>query len=82
MGVYIRFDPEVDAIYAALRRHEPGEAVRTRQLDERRMIDYDVEGEPIGVELLYVSEGIDFEGLPRAEEIREALAAFPIVSAA
>lgn len=80
MGVYIRFDPEVDAVYAALRRLKPGEAVKTRQLDERRLVDYDAAGEPIGVELLYVSDGIDFDGLPRANEIREALAAFPTVS--
>lgn len=82
MGIQIRFDPEADAITVSFRPIEPGEVASTRQIDERRLVDYDSAGEPIGVELLYVSEGINLDGLPRAEEIRKALTAFPVVAAA
>lgn len=72
----VRYDSEVDALYVAFRALEPGAAKRTRMLDDRRMVDYDEEGQPIGVEFLCFSDGITLEDVPRAEEIAQALRAF------
>ncbi|MDE2696751.1 MAG: DUF2283 domain-containing protein [Chloroflexota bacterium] len=72
----LRYDPEADAIYVALREHEG--QVRSRNAgDWRRVVDYDETGEPVGVELLAVSAGVDLEGLPDAEAIGEAIRSFP-----
>lgn len=67
----LHYDPQADAIY--VRFAEPETSVRTERLDRRRLIDYDEQNEPVGVEFLSVSEGIEFAGIPRANEIREAL---------
>jgi uncharacterized protein YuzE len=67
----LHYDPEADAIY--VRFAEPETSVRTERLDRRRLVDYDAQSEPVGVEFLFVSEGISFVGVPRAKEIREAL---------
>jgi len=74
--VIVRYDSEVDALYVSFRRIEPGGAKRTRMLDDRRMVDFDVDNQPIGVEFLCFSEGINLEGVPRADEIAAALRAF------
>jgi len=74
--VLIRYDREVDALYVSFRAALPGDAVRTVELDERRRVDYDDRGEPIGLEVLDARDGIDLERVPRAEEIREALRVF------
>ena len=72
----VRYDPEADAIYVALRDH--GGQVRSRnEGDWRRVVDYNEAGEPVGVELLAVSTGIDLDGLPEAEAIGAAIASFP-----
>ena len=76
MGILIRYDQEVDALYVSFRTTQPGDAVRTHQLDQRRRVDYDARDEPIGLEILDVTDGIDLDGVPRANEIREALRAF------
>ena len=56
-----------------LRDVEPGSVRATRELDEQRLVDLDEAGEPVGVELLGVSEGVSLEGLPHAGEIRKAM---------
>lgn len=68
------YDAEWDAMYIAFRTIAPGEAHRTRVLHEptKTMVDLNAEGEPIGVELLWVSEGVDLTGVPRANEIATA----------
>ena len=73
----IQYDPEVDVLYLVLREAGPGAAKRTRQLDERRLIDYDEHEQAIGVEFQQASEGIEFDGLPSLDEIRAALRAWP-----
>jgi uncharacterized protein YuzE len=78
----VRFDPEADAIAVDFRERGPGDVARTRQMDERRLIDYGADGEPLGVEFLFVSDGIDLADVPRADEVRRALAAFPTLSPA
>ncbi len=72
----VRYDPEADAIYVSLR--EPDGQLRSRNAgDWRRVVDYDEAGEPVGVELLAVSTGLDLDGLPEADAISAAIRAFP-----
>ena len=70
MPLRAEHDPDVDAayIYLAERPYAFGE-----DLDYRRRVDYASDGTPIGVELLYVSDGVDLRNLPRPDEIAEAL---------
>ena len=76
----IEYDERVDALYIALadRPYAYG-----RDLDDRRRIDFDVAGAPIGVEVLFPSLGIDLQDLPLDGETAERLAAefrFPVRS--
>lgn len=77
----VRYDDEADALYVYFRAIEPGGVKRTRMLDDRRNIDYDADGQPVGVEFLCVREGISLDGIPRAEEIASALRAVVPASA-
>ena len=43
----------------------------TRELDPQRMIDYDHEGEIIGIEFLAVDHGVDLSGLPHRHELEK-----------
>jgi uncharacterized protein YuzE len=52
---HMTYSKDADAVYIFLR--EDVTIVRTRNLDGSRLIDYAQDGEPIGVELLDVSEG-------------------------
>jgi uncharacterized protein YuzE len=71
----IEYDDEADALYVAFEHIEPGAAKQQRELDERRIVDLDADGEPVGVEFLDYSNGVDLEGVPRADEIVQALIA-------
>lgn len=57
----LSYDIDADAIYVRLRDlpYAYGE-----DLDHERRIDYAVDGLPIGVELLCVSEGVNLDNLP------------------
>ena len=70
MPLKIEFDRQADAIYARLsdRPYAFGE-----DLDHARRIDYADDGTPIGVELLYVSHGVDLTSLPMARELAAEL---------
>ena len=63
--IQIRYDPEANAVYAKLRQAEGW--IRTREIDSSRFVDIDETGEAVGVELLFVSDGVDLTGLPEAE---------------
>jgi uncharacterized protein YuzE len=79
----VSYDPEADAVYVSLRPLAVDEAVhRTVELDEQRNIDYDANGEPVGVEFLWVSDGIDLAGVPRSDEIRDLLLRLPTLQPA
>lgn len=78
--IQIQFDPEGDALYVALEDSD-GE-VESEQLDEFRIIDYDEDGSPVGVEFLFVSRGLDLTGIPHADRIAAAIRAFPQLNAA
>ena len=73
--IQIRYDPEADAVYAKLRQAEG--RIKTREIDRTRFVDIDETGAVVGVELLFVSQGVDLTGLPEAERIAEAMRSFP-----
>ncbi len=46
----------------------------TQELDENRLVDYALNlGEPVGIDLLVVSEGVNLTGLPEADSISHIL---------
>jgi uncharacterized protein YuzE len=68
--VKIRHDRKADAIYILL-SNEPysyGE-----DLDNERRIDYDVKGNPRGIELLCVSTGVITDNLPNRTDVERLL---------
>ncbi len=67
----LEYDPEADAIYISF-----GEAPYDHgvDLDESRRVDYGADGSVVGVELLTVSRGVRWEGLPEAQRIAGLLA--------
>jgi uncharacterized protein YuzE len=70
----LEHDREADAIYIRLRE---GTYAYGEDLDPERRIDYDAQGEPIGIEILNVSGGINLDDLPENEGVAELLAAHP-----
>ena len=67
----VRYDPEADAIDVKLRDWRG--PLKSRPLDDRRIVDFDEEGNVVGVEFLFVSEGIHLEGVPEADRVRKLL---------
>jgi len=64
------YDPEADAVYVRLSR-KPW--AYTEQVDEQRNVDYAADGTPIGIELLYLSDGVQPNGLPHAELVARVI---------
>lgn len=66
----VQHDPEADALYIRLsdKPYAFGE-----DIDHARRIDYAADRTPIGVELLYVSHGVDLADLPQADELASVL---------
>jgi len=69
---YATYDATVDAAYVYF-RHAAFE--RTEWVDDRRNVDYGPDGQPNGVEFLYIGSGVSLHGLPHPEMIAVALAA-------
>lgn len=69
----VEYSDTADAVYITF--NDDVEFSRTRSLDDRRMIDVAVDGTIIGIELLDVSTGIDYAGLPEREQVEAAIAA-------
>lgn len=66
----VDYDRNVDAAYFSF---SIAESARQEKLDDARIIDYDAQGEVVGVEFITPSRGMDLTGVPRATEIaREA----------
>lgn len=78
----IRFDPDADALYVAFADRRAGDVARTEELGDGRQVDYDASGAILGVEFLFVSQGLNLTGVPRADEVAAAIRAFPALSAA
>ena len=66
----ITHDRVADAIYILL-SNEP--YAYGSDLDEERRVDYDANNNPMGIELLCVSEGIITDALPNRAEVEQAL---------
>ena len=49
----IRYDPDADAMYITLRESE---VASTKKIDKTTIVDYDKDGQLIGVEILSVKE--------------------------
>ena len=65
------YDPDVDAAYIQL--SDAPYAYGT-DLDDARRVDYAADGTPRGVELLYVSAGVQLDGLPERPALERLLA--------
>lgn len=66
----LKYDKRADAIYIRF-TNEP--YAYGKDLDNERRVDYDAQGQPRGVELLCVSEGVFTDDLPRRNEIERLL---------
>ena len=53
--------PDSDAVYVRLRDTQYGGG---RELGDCKHIDLDLEGDPLGILFLYVSDGVDEEDIP------------------
>ena len=69
--LHLKYDLEADVIWVQLQ----DAAGRTAgdQVDEYRILHYDETDTPVAVEFLFVSKGINLDGIPHAAEIREAI---------
>lgn len=66
----IKHDKKADAIYIYINNNQYSHG---KDLDEERRIDYDSDNQPIGIELLCVSEGVILDELPFQREIEQIL---------
>ncbi len=73
--MHLEYDTEADALYVSLRQYEGRH--HQRPLDDRRVVHLDEDGTPVGIELLFVSDGIDLDGVPDAEALADAIRSFP-----
>ena len=65
-------DPEADALYITL---SLGPYSWGHELDSDRRVDFGPDNQPIGIELLNVSLGVDLSDLPHRSALDELLAA-------
>ena len=74
-GYTVRYDRGADALSIDFLEDEIGAAgTRSEALDRRRLVDLDVDGEPVSIALREVSRGVDLDGLPQQQVVREVLA--------
>ena len=66
----IIYDKKADAVYILISDNPYSYG---KDLDEERRIDFDIDGNPIGVELLCVSMGVITDDLPYRAEIERIL---------
>ncbi len=66
----ITIDPQVDAAYVHL---TDAAVAYSKRLDDRRVLDYAEDGSPRGVELLYISDGVNVSDLPQQATIGRLL---------
>lgn len=68
MALELRHDPQVDAAYVFVAPRGTRVA-HTKELDENRNVDFDVNGDIVGIEFLGVSRGVDLSELPYRPEL-------------
>jgi uncharacterized protein YuzE len=66
----VKHDKKADAIYILLSDETYSYG---KDLDDERRVDYDVNGNPMGIELLCVSTGVLTDKLPKRAEIEKVL---------
>lgn len=66
----VKYDEAVDAAYVYFRRFP---VQRTERLHEGTLVDYGEDGAPVGLELLDVSDGVNLDGVPRADDVASVL---------
>ena len=67
----LEYDKDVQAVYIQLRDLPYAFG---KDLDNFRRIDFSADGQPVGVELLDVDQGVNTDGLPERNSIEDALA--------
>ena len=70
MGTRVEHDKEADAIYIYL---SDDKYAYGRDIDNERRIDYNANDQPMGIELLCVSEGVILDDLPYPNEVAKIL---------
>ena len=75
--IKLRYDPAADAIYIYLGKKRRLTCTKgMHNAHSMRMLDYDTENSPIGIEVLGTTRGIDVEGLPKQAELAALLQAY------
>lgn len=67
-----RYDYDTDCVYISINDLPHS---YSKEIDDARFVDYAKDGTVIGIELLYVSGGVDVSGLPCEKEVSELLEA-------
>jgi len=70
--VKVRVDHEASMMYIRL---TPAEIRYTEDFGDDRLVDYDDRDRVVGVEFIGIAGGVDIDGLPEPDRIREALVA-------
>ena len=71
-GIEVRVNDVGDILYL---RFKKARINACREFGDLRNLDYDGEGDLVGVELIGLASGVSLQGLPEADRIREALLA-------
>lgn len=68
------YSDDADALYVYL---SEGSVVRTRVLDDRRIVDLGDGGRVVGIEFIDASAGVDLTDLPFKHEVAALIRDFP-----
>ncbi len=68
--MYLTYDPEADAVYVYFAERE---VAATEEISDSVAVDFDTSGQPVGVEFLNVSLGIDLGQIPHRAEVAKLL---------
>jgi uncharacterized protein YuzE len=71
-SVFVTYDPAADAVYVYLMPQETS-VDHTEEFGDHRIVDFDEQGRVVGIEFLEASRGLDFDGIPDAERVAEAI---------
>jgi uncharacterized protein YuzE len=73
MAIRVTHDAEADAAYVYLAEDNETPVAETRELvPDTVFADYAADGSLIGIEFLWVSDGVLLDSVPRAEEVGRA----------
>ena len=69
----VEYDRSCGCAYVDLQSGRSGEYAWTERLDQERAIDWDAAGEPLGLDFMNASTGVDLSGIPYANQVAKAL---------